>query len=427
MPISAHPYDMYIWYDMSQKSILHGPLSFQLFPPVNSYFMMIPISYVYNWFATAFSIKPISMSSIPSDLNFYPWLNAKVVPDFLFNFLIKLPILVSDTLATFLLFKIVNKLTGKKGLAEKAAILWFLNPFLIWISAVWGMWDSMAAMFSLLSLYFLINKKVELSAVSLVMGVFSKLYPAMFLLPITFYFIRSNPEIKFKSLTKFYLIFVIGLMLLVLPFLSDVVNFFDTLFVPNSVVVTNFASDPIINPLAFGLTYWSVFLLNRIVNIPLSGAFIFLVSGVLVIFSVALTFKKINKMTFQRPELDLVEAMVFLVLALFLSLRIVLEQWFVWALPLLIILCVIGKIKGHFFWGVSILALLYACLNCPLPFFFLPLLPWIGNSLVSMANFLLSFEPLRMGFLVITGCSFSVILLLVLLDLNKNSRIAETS
>ena len=96
--------------------------SFQLFPPVNSYFMLIPISYVYNWFVSVFSIKPISMSSIPSVLNFYPWLNAKVVPDFLFNFLIKLPLLVSDILATLLLYRIVNKLTGKKGLAEKAAL-----------------------------------------------------------------------------------------------------------------------------------------------------------------------------------------------------------------------------------------------------------------------------------------------------------------
>jgi Gpi18-like mannosyltransferase len=426
MPISAHPYDMYVWYDMSQKIVLQGPSSVQLFPPVNSYFMLIPISYVYNWFTVVFSIKPISMSSISSALNFYPWLNAKVVPDFLFNFLIKLPLLVSDTLGTLLLYKIVNKLTSKKGLAEKAALLWFLNPFLIWISAVWGMWDSMAAMFSLVSLYFLISKKTTLSAVSLLLGVASKLYPAMFLLPITFYFIRSNSADKVKNLTKFYLIFVVGLLFLVLPFLGDVTNFLGILFVPNPSVIANFASNPVTNPLAFGLTYWSVLLLNRIANIPLSGFFIFLVSGVLVVFSVALTFKKISKMTFRRPELDLITSMLLFVLALFLSLRIVLEQWFVWALPFLIILCVIGKIKSPLFWSASILALIYACLNCPLPFFFLPMVPWIGNSLASTANFILSFESMRISLLAIIGCLFSLLLLLILLDFNKHPRIVET-
>jgi hypothetical protein len=71
------------------------------------------------------------MSSIPSALNFYPSLNATVVPDFLFNFLIKLPLLFSDTLVALLLYKMVNKLTSNGGLAEKAALLWFLNPYLI--------------------------------------------------------------------------------------------------------------------------------------------------------------------------------------------------------------------------------------------------------------------------------------------------------
>lgn len=424
MPISAHPGDMYVWYVLSQKIVHDGPLSVLLFPPVNNYFMLIPISYIYNWFVSVFLIKPFSMSSLPSILNFYPEY-ATIVPDFLFNFLSKLPLLFSDILVALLLYKIVNKLSGNRGLAEKAALLWFLNPYLIWISAVWGMWDSMAAMFSLFSLYFLINKKITLSAVSLILGVASKLYPAMFLLPITFYFMKSKPAGKFKNLAKFYFIFVVGLMLLILPFLGDVTNFFGTLFMPNQVAVGNFASDPVNYPLAFGLTYWSVFLLNRIVNIPLSGVFIFLVSGVLVVFSVALTFKKINKMTFRNPEFDLITSMLLFVLALFLSLRSVLEQWFVWALPFLIILCVGGKVKGRLFWGASILALLYACLNCPLPLFFLPLSPWTENSLVSMVNFILSFEPLRLGLLAITGCLFSLLLLLILYDFKKHLKIDE--
>jgi hypothetical protein len=236
---------------------------------------------------------------------------------------------------------------------------------------------------------------------------------------------RSNIAGKFKNLAKFYFVFFAGLMLFVLPFISEATNFFDFLFVPSQVVVASFASNPVTNPLAFGLTYWSVFLLDRTVNAPLSGAFIFLVCGLLVAISVTLTFWKIGKMTFQRREFDLVTSMLFCVLALFLSFRIILEPWFVWALPFLIILCMGGRVKGAFYWGASLIALLYACLNCPLPFFFLPVAPWIGNSLVSNVNFILRFDPVRIGLLAIMGSLFSFLLLLILFDINKRLKIDE--
>jgi hypothetical protein len=362
------------------------------------------------------------MNSIPDVLNFYPSLNATVVPDFLFNFLIKLPLLVSDILAALLLYRIVNKLTGKKGLAEKAALLWFLNPYLIWISAAWGMWDSMAAMFSLLSIYFLINKRITLSAICLVLGVVTKLYPLMFLLPVTFYFMKSNPTGEIKNLAKFYFVFIASLMLFVLPFIGEIANFFAFLFLPSQVVVVSFVSNPVTSPIAFGLTYWSVFLISRTVDSPLIGAFAFLVSGFLVVISAALTFRKINKMTFLSREFDLVTSMLFCVLALFLSFRLVLEPWFVWALPFLIILCVVGKVRRAFYWGASLTALFYAFLNCPLPFFFLPMAPWMGNSLVSSVNFLLGIDQVRISLLAILGCGFSLFLFLIFAGVNKRSK-----
>ena len=85
------------------------------------------------------------------------------------------------------------------------------------------------------------------------------------------------------------------------------------------------------------------------------------------------------------------------VLALFLSYRIICEQFFVWALPFLVILCVGGRVKRAFYWGASIVTLLYAVLNCPLPFFFLPLAPWIGNSLLGMVYAFWAAEPVRIG------------------------------
>ncbi len=118
MPISAHPLDMYVWFDATSSIIKNGPMSIQFFPPIQGYFLLVPLAYFYNWLTHVFSVGsfgPLPMGSIPSALNYYPDLNALYVPGMLFNFVIKLPLLFSDVFATLLLYKIVVSLTCNKG------------------------------------------------------------------------------------------------------------------------------------------------------------------------------------------------------------------------------------------------------------------------------------------------------------------------
>jgi hypothetical protein len=138
------------------------------------------------------------------------------------------------------------------------------------------------------------------------------------------------------------------------------------------------------------------------------------VSGVLVVFSLTLTYWKISKWTFQKPFFDLAAAMLLCVLALFVSYRIICEQWFVWALPFLSIMCIGGRVTGAFYWGASLIALLYSVLNCPLPFFLLPLSPWIANTLLGMVYFSWTFELIRIVLLAILGCLFSALMIIVI-------------
>jgi hypothetical protein len=430
MPISAHPLDMYVWFDATSSIIKNGPMSIQFFPPIQGYFLLVPLAYFYNWLIHIISVGsfgPLPMGSIPSALNFYPDLNALYVPGMLFNFVIKLPVLFSDVFTTLLLYRIVLSLTSNKVLAERAAIFWFLNPFLIWISSAWGMWDTLPAFFSLACLYFLLNKKFVLSSICLSAGFFLKLYPILFLIPIGIYIFRSSlVKDKWKSGFKFFSVFSIIAVLLSLPFIDRITRFFTNFIAPNIGSITN----PISNPIAFGLTYWSLYSLNRIINLPLTtifATFASITSIIMGVVALILAYWKVDKIMFQKLEYDLTLVLLLPILALFLSFRIVCEQWFVWALPFLVILCVRGKVKGSLFWGASILGLLYACLNCPLPFFFLPLAPWIGNSLVNSANFLLSFEPIRIGLLAIIGCLFSLFLFLILFNFRKQSKIDRNS
>ncbi len=291
------------------------------------------------------------------------------------------------------------------------------------------MWDTLPAFFSLACLYFLLNKKFVLSSICLTVGFFLKLYPILFLIPIGIYIFRSSlVEDKWKSFLKFFSVFSIVSVLLSLPFIDRMTRFFTDFIAPNPATIGSI-TNPISNPIAFGLTYWSLYSLNRLINLPLTtmfATFASIASIILVAVALILVYWKVGKMSFQKPAYDLALCLLLPILALFLSFRILCEQWFVWALPFLVILCVGGKVKGSLFWGASILGLLYACLNCPLPFFFLPMAPWIGNSLVSSANFLLSFEPIRIGLLATIGCLFSLFLFLILFDFRKQSKIDRT-
>jgi hypothetical protein len=433
MPISAHPLDMYVWYDASLNIVKNGPMSVHFFPPIQGYFLLVPLAYFYNWLAHFFSLGsfgPVPMDSIPSVLNFYPNLNALYMPGMLFNFVVKLPLLFSDVFATLLLYKTMLSLTSNKKLAEKAAIFWFLNPYLILISSIWGMWDTLPALFSLSCLYFLFKKKFVLSSICLTVGFFLKLYPILFLVPIGIYILKSSSvKDKSKNFLKFFSVFSIASVLLSLPLIDRMTRFFTDFIAPNPATIGSI-TNPISNPIAFGLTYWSLYSLNRLINLPLTimfASFASIASIILVVVALILVYWKVGKMSFQKPAYDLALCLLLPILALFLSFRILCEQWFVWALPFLVILCVGGKVKGFLFWGASILGILYAVLNCPLPFFFLPMERWIGNSLVSSANFLLSFEPIRIGLLATIGCLFSLFLFLIMLDFRKQSKIEGTS
>ncbi len=428
MPISAHPFDMYVWYTISSNILKNGPLSLQSFPPLWYHYMLIPIAYSYAWLSGILHSGAIPMAHLPSGLNLYPDSNVLYVPGMVFNSIVKIPFLISDIAIAFLLYKIVEELTKSKGLAEKAALIWFLNPFVIWISAVWGMWDTLPALFSLAAFYFLLKKRISYSAVCLSLGVALKLYPVLFLVPIGIYLFKSNSlECKFKSTLQFFLVFLVTTVLLFLPYLGRITRFFAASFELNS-SATGTVINQVTHPVAFGLTYWSLFQLNQLINLPVTSGFVSVVSIVslgLVAAALLFVYFQTSKMAFQKPAFDLALVMVLPLLALFLSYRIISEQWFVWALPFLVILWVAGRIKGAFYWGASIVALIYVVLNCPLPFFFLPLAPWYTNTLLSMVHAVWAIGLMRFVFLAILGCIFSVLLIFLIIQLVKTRELVK--
>jgi hypothetical protein len=388
------------------------------FPPLWYNYMLTPIAHLYDLLSKFFQVEAIPMASLPPSLNFYPSLDVNYVPGMLFNTVVKIPFLISDILMALLLHHVVKELTGNKGIAEKAAFLWFLNPFVIWISAGWGMWDTMPALFSLGSFYLLLKKRIVLSAVCLSLGVASKLYPALFIVPIVLYILKSNSfDKKLRNCLEFFSAFSASSVILFIPYLVVAATFFSNYFLANP---NPSSSDLFVNPLGFGLTYWSLYLLNRLFTLPVNSELITFASVGSIIFvasSLVLAYWKASKLTFTKQAFDLALAMVLPILVLFLSYRIIPEQWFVWALPFLIILIAGGHVKEIFYWGASFVALLYAVLNCPLPFFFLPLAPWHTNTLLGIVYAFWEIEIQRIVLLAILGVVFSVLMLAILFRL----------
>jgi len=248
------------------------------------------------------------------------------------------------------------------------------------------------------------------------------LYPLLFLVPIIIYLYKTYISAERKnSLLKFLGSFFGCSTLIFLPYIDRSISFFSDFFLFSAAAI-----DPVVEPLGFGLSYWSLFLLNRLFNLTIAVDFVSIMaifSVLLVAVFVSVAYWRISKFSFKKPAFDLNLAFLVSICAIFLSYRVVCEQFFVWVIPMLIILYVSGKVRGLAYWSISLIAVVYCLLNLPAPFFFLPLAPWIGDSLLSMVYAIWPLESLRIFFLAILGCLFSVILFYMLSRLREGSKL----
>lgn len=136
-------------------------LSAFLTPYQYSYFLFLfPMSVIFHFLSSFIPTNTIQISSINPVLVPTVPPGITLVPGLLFDFLMKLPLIASDTIIALLIYKMSNRYFSKER-AVFATALWFLNPLTIWISSGWGMFDTLPALFTVLSLYFILEKKVR--------------------------------------------------------------------------------------------------------------------------------------------------------------------------------------------------------------------------------------------------------------------------
>ncbi len=244
------------------------------------------------------------------------------VPEGVFLLVAKAPIIASDILGGYFIYKLVLRLrNGNEALAKRALALYVFNPLLILVTAIWGSFDSVAAFFTILSLYFLLCKGSTIKAgICLGVAIGVKLYP-IFILPVLLIQIRAKKE-NAKLLIS-------------------------SLATPGIASLPFFVTNPALFVMGLTNTYgltgsfsiWSEFvtpLFDAFVG-PAGFLIVLIVSTFLLLVGVGVLLMLINKL-----RTDLTTGCLIVLSYLLLMTQMVHENYFVWVLPFLVLLSV-GK------------------------------------------------------------------------------------
>ena len=104
-----------------------------------------------------------------------------------FNFIVKIPLVITDVIIGYLIYKMIKEKTGDEKKATYGFALWFLCPLVIYTSAVHGMFDSISVLFMVLSVYALYKGHDFFAGASLAVAILTKMFPAYILFALIAY------------------------------------------------------------------------------------------------------------------------------------------------------------------------------------------------------------------------------------------------
>jgi len=109
-----------------------------------------------------------------------------------------MPILF-DSLLSLALYIAVKSFAGNEKLALASQLLWAFNPLAVVASAWYGVFDSIPAFFVLSSIITLLSGRILVSSSLVALGIVTKVFPALYLLPQALY---ANVK-RFKDTVKY--------------------------------------------------------------------------------------------------------------------------------------------------------------------------------------------------------------------------------
>ncbi len=367
-PFLAQPADVFSWYEYGTE-VLRNPqlLSTFLVPYQYSYFLFVfPATALFQDIPKFAAIDPISMASLDPRLIPQNPIGVTVVPGLLFDFLVKLPLILSDSIIALLLYKILLVSGKDTRLASSVAALWFLNPIVIWVSSGWGMLDTLPTLFTVLALYFIQTRRYTASAVSIVIASVLKYYALFLIIPLLISAWKMGGKKAFLTNVGFT---AATALVLSLP------NLTQTLTAVADVTGLSVPGDLHYS----GLSFWTAITLF----VPRFNPTI---PSAVIIASATVAFYIWNARRARPFEIESLAGMFAIpILVLLLAFAFVGENFIVWVIPFLALLSrEVAVRRGALL--LSVLAFFSSITNSLLPYYLLPLAPWIGNYLVMLLS-----------------------------------------
>lgn len=330
------------------------------------------------------------MASLDPRLNPGPQWGITIVPGLLFDFLVKLPLIISDILVAVVIYRMVYKSLHDERTARSACILWFLNPLVIWVSAAWGMFDTLPALFTILAVYFTMEKKFLYGSVALVVAIAMKYYALVLVFPLLLLAWKEGGK---KGLIRTAATTIISLGILLAPSFSS-----------SKLALIQVASGPALSSAYYsGLSIWTIVAL-------FSTADVALLSSGAVALSLLLVYYHILTKRGENGLLPVISSFALPLVPLLLLYTFVGENFLVWLMPFAAILGSTGGITRRLCWSLSTVGLISSFTDSLLPFYFLPVAPWVGGILVTILGFV---EPYRVApsGAVVTGITIGKVFL----------------
>lgn len=176
---------------------------FTLFVSVaRDYYSSWFLTYFTNWAYPLFFYLILLFSYFPADLisdSFYLFGQSVSVSE---KFFIKLPFIVSDLLIAYALYRILME-NGKERYATFIALFYLLNPLSIFTSSVYGTFDSVSILFSVLGFYHFLHGRYGLSGLELGIGFGIKFHPAV-LIPVFLLFMWREAKREIPKLLAYF-------------------------------------------------------------------------------------------------------------------------------------------------------------------------------------------------------------------------------
>ena len=381
-PWTSYPYDTYPFYGAVVGSLAGiGPYGNVLFPSPPLFSAII---YPFFWTISHF-MDPASFGTFaPSMIELsratgmtVPFITAPV-----FNMVLKLPLIIGDALVGLTIYRSVNGRAGE-ALAEKAFLVWFLNPLVIFVSSVHGQFDVLAAYCALVGVLSFGDRRFLMSGAALGLGVLLKLFPAYLVISLGLILLSSminglregRKAESLRPLTSFVLGGALSL-LTVLPFLISSSSFLEYIFRRGTYSSVGGMNMWFISPLLSKMGGEGV---SGGGAIPLGTAL--LVLGF--VLTVAVTLLAIRKHLVKERLLACSAAVLLVVI---LTQSVTNPQHLIWLFPFLVLMSCESPRMLTKMYLLTVLGLLYLlCLQSGFVFLY-PLAEYVGWPSVSFLN-----------------------------------------